>query len=654
MNVRAIEAVGLQKRYGAVLAVGGLDLNVERGELFGLVGADGAGKTTSIRMLCTLTLPSAGEARILGMDTVKEAGGIKKKIGYMSERFNLYSKLTVEENLDFFSRLRNIPGDVSERRKKELLSFCRLDAFRKRLAEHLSGGMQKKLALACSLIHEPEVVFLDEPTTGVDPVSRRDFWRIIAGFLSRGITVLVSTPYLDEAERFNRVAFMHRGKIIACDTPEALKSGLAGEILEIRASPAHRAVTTLRQATFSGTPQLFGDSVHVMVTDVEKDSVEIRNLLDRNSIALEQIRVIPPRLEDAFVIRLAELEYKTSGQRAYNSRPVGGVLAGNEQGGPAIEVMELTRKFGDFTAVDRVTFEVKQGEIFGLLGPNGSGKTTTIRMITGLLAPTSGKVLVLGKDVATGTESLRSKMGYMSQKFSLVTDLTVEENINLYSGLYGLSASQLEEEKSWVLEMAGLRDKKKMMPSELSGGWKQRLALGCTIIHRPEVIILDEPTAGVDPLSRRSFWELIQELAATGTTVFVTTHYMNEAEHCHRLGLFYKGKLIAMGSPEQLKSEPVRGDLIEVICSDYASALGVLSVDDRYRQAGLFGSAIHIRVDNAKTASPEIETLLGKGNITVSRISQIPFTLEDVFISLVEEYEERETSLADRNGEKGA
>ena len=650
MNIPAIEAKGLQKRYEQVLAVRGLDLEVQRGEIFGLVGADGAGKTTTIQMLCTLSLPSAGEARILGMDTVKQARDIKERIGYMSERFNLYPTLTVDENLDFFARLRNIPRDVSEHRKKELLGFCRLEPFRKRHAEHLSGGMQKKLALACSLIHEPEVIFLDEPTTGVDPVSRRDFWRIISGFLSRGITILVSTPYLDEAERFNRVALMHQGQIVACDTPQNLKAELAGELLEIRANPAHQAVATLKRATFSSTPQLFGDTIHVMVDEAEKRRSEIKHLLEQENITIADIRPISPGLEDVFVTRLAGLEEKPASQGVPNNS-VDTLIKEDNLSEIAVQVSDLTRKFGDFTAVDHVNFEVKRGEIFGLLGPNGSGKTTTIRMITGLLAPTSGSAHVLGQDMSREANVTQAKMGYMSQKFSLFPDLTVEENINLYGGLYGLSASLLEERKKWVLDMAGLRGKEKLMPLELSGGWKQRLALGCTIIHSPEVIFLDEPTAGVDPLSRRSFWELIQELAAHGTTIFITTHYMDEAEHCHRLGLLYQAKLIALGSPLQLKTDQVKGELIEVASSDYARTLELLSTDARYHQVSLFGSTVHVMVDDAKTASPEIKSLLETGNVTVHGISRIPFTMEDVFISLVEA---QEMTLANQSREKGA
>lgn len=650
MNIPAIEARSLQKRYKETLAVRGMDLVVQRGEIFGLVGADGAGKTSTIQMLCTLSLPSAGEARVLGMDTVRQAGSIRKRIGYMSERFNLYPTLTVEENLNFFARLRSIPPDVSEQRKKELLGFCRLEPFRNRHAEHLSGGMQKKLALACSLIHEPEVIFLDEPTTGVDPISRRDFWRIISDFLSRGITVLVSTPYLDEAERFNRVVLMHQGQIIACDTPQNLKAELVGELMEIRAKPARKAVTVLKQMPFPTTPQLFGDTIHMLVDETEKRSLEVKHLLEQKAITVAGIRRIAPGLEDVFMTQLARLQEKPERQSAYDNS-VDTLNKENDQGEITIEVSDLTRKFGDFTAVNQVSFEIKRGEIFGLLGPNGSGKTTTIRMITGLLAPTSGSARVLGRDMAIEADVVQPKMGYMSQKFSLFPDLTVNENINFYGGLYGLSASLLEERKKWVLDMAGLRGKEKSLPRDLAGGWKQRLALGCTIFHSPEVIFLDEPTAGVDPLSRRFFWELIQDLAAKGTTIFVTTHYMDEAEHCQRLALMYQGRLIAIGSPLQLKTDRVRGELIEVVSSDYTRALELLSADARYHHVSLFGNAIHVVVDEATTARPEIRSLLDTANITVYSINRIPFTMEDVFISLVEE---QEMPLAGQSSGKGA
>ena len=650
MNTPAIEARGLQKKYDSVLAVSGLDLRIERGEMFGLVGADGAGKTTTIRMLCTLVLPSAGQARVLGMDTVRDAAGIKEKIGYVAERFNLYPTLTVEENLSFFAKLRNIPPEVSEERMKELLHFCRLEPFRKRHAEHLSGGMQKKLALACSLIHEPEVIFLDEPTTGVDPVSRRDFWRIIAGFLARGITVLVSTPYLDEAERFNRIAFMHKGQIIACDTPQNLKARFPGELLEIRTSQVNKVVTVLPQAPFVQTAQIFGSTVHVMVDRAEERRAEINRLLKEQSIPVTDLRLISAGLEDVFVTQLAGLEDGlTSWSAAENS--VDSVAEESSPSEDAIQVTDLSKKFGDFTAVDRVSFNVRRGEIFGLLGPNGSGKTTIIRMITGLLQPTAGNARVMGEDMSVMADIVQARIGYMSQKFSLFNDLTVEENINFYGNLYSLSASLLKERKEWVLNMAGLRGKEKAMAAELAGGWKQRLALGCTIIHSPEVVFLDEPTAGVDPLSRRAFWELIQELSTRGTTIFITTHYMDEAEHCHRLGLMYQGQLIALGSPHQLKTEQVKGELLEVASSDYARSLALLSADPRYHQVSLFGSAIHVVVDEARIASPEIKRLLESGGVTVHGINRIPFSMEDLFISLMEAQEMNHSASLAQKGD---
>ena len=645
----AIEARRLQKRYDDVLAVNGLDLRVERGEIFGLVGADGAGKTTTIQMLCTLNPPTAGTAAVLGMDTVKQAAGIKGKIGYMSERFTLYPTLTVEENLDFFARLRNIPHEVSEQRKTELLSFCRLEPFRKRHAEHLSGGMQKKLALACSLIHEPEVIFLDEPTTGVDPISRRDFWRIISGYLSRGITVLVSTPYLDKAERFNRVALMHQGQIITCDTPANLKAALEGELLEIRAHPLNHAAAILAKIPFCQKPQVFGDTIHVMVDDAEKRRGEIKSALEQKLETVDEIQRIAPGLEDVFVNLLSGREQDAESQHKINNSADRAIkeMSFDET---AIEVSNLTRRFGHFTAVDQVSFNVKRGEIFGLLGPNGSGKTTTIRMITGLLEPSAGNAYILGYDMKETSDEAQCRMGYMSQKFSLFSDLTVEENINFYGGLYGLSRSSLEGRKKWVLDMAGLRGKEKLMPRELSGGWKQRLALGCAVLHDPEVIFLDEPTSGVDPLSRRTFWEFIQELAAEGITIFVTTHYMDEAEHCHRLGLLYQGELIALGSPLQLKTDGVKGELVEVISSNLTRTLELLSTDARYRQSSFFGSTIHTVVDNAETASADIKSMLEGSNITVSAIHRIPFTMEDVFMSLVEEQESTLTAEGARKG----
>jgi ABC-2 type transport system ATP-binding protein len=642
MTAPAIEAINLQKRYGNIEAVRGLNLSVARGELFGLVGADGAGKTSTIQMLCTLTVPSSGRASILGLDTVKQAEAIKPRIGYMSERFTLYATLTVSENLDFFARLRKVPGAVAEKRKRELLEFSRLTDFQERQAQYLSGGMQKKLALCCSLIHQPDVLFLDEPTTGVDPVSRRDFWRILTGFLAGGITVFVSTPYMDEAERFNRVAFIHQGQVAACDTPANLKAGLKRSLLEINVEPLRAAIKALEGLLPAGSVNIFGESLHLSVDDPVTTLQQVRAQLEAAGVRLTGSRQIAPGLEDVFVTYL-----KTESAGApLQAAPVNpAVIDSGPSGASAIAVSDLTKKFDSFTAVDAVNFEVSRGEVFGFLGPNGSGKTTTIRMLCGLMEPTAGSGRVLSHDMARESHRVRSRIGYMSQRFSLFNDLTVEENINFYGGLYGLSGRRLRERRDWVLAMAGLGGKERSLPRGLSGGWRQRLALGCAIIHQPEVIFLDEPTAGVDPLSRRYFWELIQELADRGTAIFITTHYMDEAEHCHRLGLMYEGKLIALGSPVELKSGLAAGKLLEVVTPDFVRAADILSGYSNCRQVSLFGSAVHLVVDGASMAAESVRGLLIERNIPVTSVSTIPFTMEDVFISLIEKQKSEVSTL---------
>jgi ABC-2 type transport system ATP-binding protein len=637
----AVESRDLHKSYGSLEAVAGIDLTVRRGEIFGLVGPDGSGKTTTIQMLCTLSRPSAGQARVLNMDTVKMAERIKPRIGYMSERFTLYPTLTVEENIDFFARLRQVNRAVLEQRKKELLGFSRLDGFRHRLSEQLSGGMQKKLALCCSLIHKPEIIFLDEPTNGVDPISRRDFWLIILRFVSEGVTFVVSTSYLDEAERFNRVALMHLGKIVACGTPRGLESTLRGDLLQVTTEYPHKALLALRDMTGVSSAQVFGDNVHLLVESTQGIISDIEEVLTARNLKAVQIRPITPTLEDVFVSLLDQSGRQAAGSdRVVETSPA--IANGLHGIQPPIVVSELTRKFGPFVAVNKISFEVAQGEIFGFLGPNGSGKTTTIRMLCGLLLPTSGQAFVLGQDIRSASNLVRAQMGYMSQKFSLFPDLTVWENINFYAGLYGLRAAVLEKRKEWVLDMAGLRGKEKSLPRELSAGWKQRLSLGCSVIHRPRVVFLDEPTSGVDPVSRRFFWEFIHELAGHGTTILVTTHYMDEAEHCQRLGLMHQGELIAVGSPSQLKNEQARGKILEITCSDLPRAIELLSIRTDFRQLSLFGASIHLVVDRPNEDYRDIRDILEGNGISVQGLGQVPFTMEDAFVSIMEK---RNTSL---------
>jgi len=481
----AVVINNLSKRFGELTAVNSLTLSVAPGELFGLVGSDGAGKTTTLRMLSGVMDASAGDVMVLGCSG-KNLTPVQGRIGYMSQRFGLYPDLTVAENIRFYADLFGVETAERKARTERLLAFSGMAPFSGRQAGRLSGGMKQKLGLCCALIHKPELLLLDEPTNGVDPVSRRDFWRILTDLQSEGVTIIVATAYLDEAARCDRVGLLHNGRLIACGTPAELTGNGAITLDELVIGKIGGDTST--PLTMHGS------------TEIIKPSPD-----------------------------------------------------SNQQ--QAVILNHLTKTFGDFTAVDGVSLSVPKGQIFGFLGPNGAGKSTTIRMLCGILTPTSGSGQVAGFDIATQPESIKENIGYMSQRFSLYEDLTVEENIAFYAGVYRLTENKRKERTEWVIKMAGLTERRSSKAGELSGGWRQRLALGCAILHEPPIVFLDEPTSGVDPLSRRKFWELIYSLAEKGVTVFVTTHYMDEAEYCDRLALIYRGELIAVGTPLELKQE---------------------------------------------------------------------------------------------------
>ena len=566
MENYAISTQGLTKRFKKLTAIDGVNIGVKKGEIFGLVGPDGAGKTTTIQMLCGIMTPSAGAANVAGVDIIKEPGALGGRIGYMSEGFSLYGSLSIGENIDFFSELYQVGKEERFERKEKLLKFSRLTKFVNRHAEKLSGGMKKKLALSCTLMYSPEILFLDEPTTGVDPVSRREFWNIMHDFISEGVTVFVCTPYMDEAERCDRVALMYQGHILKCDTPQHLKSSLNNNLLAVRTNALRQTVEIFRQNSNYGQVEIFGEELHLTVEDAAKEKKQVLSFLQTNGIQVIDIREIIPSLEDIFVTSINEESKDNDGLN--NQRKEIGTYnytrSINDTNTNSVEVKDLSKRFGDFIAVNNVSFKVRKGEIFGFLGPNGSGKSTTIKMLCGLHKPTSGNAYITGYNIADRAREVKSRIGYMSQKFSLYNDLTAEENIDFYAGIYGLTGAVLKERKSWVLEMAGLTGQENVITSDLSGGWKQRLALGCSILHQPEILFLDEPTSGVDPIARRQFWDLIYQLSDQGVTVFVTTHYMDEAEHCHRIAIIYYGNMIALGSPAQLKSEHSAGDISEV------------------------------------------------------------------------------------------
>ncbi len=632
-----ILAEHLTKYYKKVQAVRGIDLTVRRGEIFGLVGPDGAGKTTTIQMLVGILNPTSGHATVTGLDIVKDAAHLGERIGYMSEGFTLYGTLSVEENLNFFADLYSGPASEREARKERLLEFSRLAEFKGRRAEQLSGGMQKKLALAGALIHTPEVLFLDEPTTGVDPVSRRDFWRILYDFVAEGVTVFVSTPYMDEAERCTRVALMRGGEIIRADTPTGLKRTMRGVAVEIIAEPQVRAVEFLKRAEGVSQVQVLGERLHLLLDQDSDRIARLKEQMRSENIKVHDAREIVPSVEDVFIEAIAGGER----QEARGESPISRLSPSaprdlNMQNGNAVILSNLTRKFGDFVAVDNISLTVKRGEIFGFLGPNGSGKTTTIRMLCGLLAPTSGTGTVAGFDIRTQQQQIKPRIGYMSQRFSLYKDMTVEENIDFYTGVYEVPPARRAERKQWVLEMAGLRGKEKTLTRDLAGGWKQRLALGCAILHEPEILFLDEPTSGVDPISRRQFWDWIFNIASQGVTVFVTTHYMDEAEHAHSLGLIYNGRLIATGSPEELRQNMRAGELIEIAADRPVEAADVIAGLPFTLHSAVFGDKVHALVEDATAAVASINQVLRAKNLSPREIQPVPLSLEDLFIVFIE------------------
>ena len=634
IRVRDLRKV-YRTRRGPMEAVRGVSFDVYPGEIFGLVGPDGAGKTTTIQMLCGLLTPTAGEATVAGVDVVRDPEALGGRVGYMSEGFTLYGSLTVEENLDFFAQLYKVPPEVAVERKERLLRFARLEEARNRRAEHLSGGMKKKLALACTLIHQPQILFLDEPTTGVDPVSRQEFWKLLYEFLAEGITIFVTTPYMDEAERCHRVALMRRGEIIAMDAPEALKGMIHGVAVDIVAHPQTRAVARLREIPGVTQVQVFGERLHLLLRDGEALARNLPQRLAQAGVTVTHMEITKPSLEDVFIAAIEELRAAEDVRRPIIPLPEEEPDR-NGHREAAILAEGLTKRFGSVLAVDNVTFTVGKGEVFGFLGPNGSGKTTTIRMLCGLLPPTAGRATVAGFDVVRERGRMKPHIGYMSQKFSLYNDLTVEENIRFYGDVYDLPPRRFQERRRWVLEMAGLVGKEHLLTRDLSGGWKQRLALGCAILHDPQVLFLDEPTSGVDPVSRREFWDLIFALVAQGTTVFVTTHYMDEAEHCHRLGLIYRGRLIALGSPAQLRANMKLGSLIEVPVRDPLAALAPLEGLSEVIQTGIFGDKLHVLVWEAEAGQEAVERALHSLGLLAGPIRPVSLSLEDLFMLFIE------------------
>ncbi len=637
----AIVAQNLSKRFGELLAVDSLSLGIQPGEIFGIVGPDGAGKSTTLRMLAGIMNPTSGTARVIGFDTQTDSDHVKDNIAYMSQRFGLYADLTVQENIDFYADLYGMPRRARDTRIERLLDFSGMRPFRKRLAGKLSGGMKQKLQLMCALIHTPKALLLDEPTNGVDPLSRRDFWRILYQLLKEDVAILVTTAYLDEAERCGHVALLDHGRFLASGTPREVKQLMRGTILSIRSPDARKASVLLRGKLDCESVEVFGDNVHVVTNDFEKAKSESIALLDTAGLRYEDMRAQVVSLEDVFVSVLGS-EAGNIGKCvpvSSDSEPTNEPSIVTRGNGIAVKVENLTRRFGNFTAVNKVSFDVPTGQIFGFLGPNGAGKSTVIRMLCGLLQPSDGGGTVAGFDVNTQPELIKQNIGYMSQKFSLYEDLTVEENIDFYGGIYGLEGPRLESRKTWALEMSGLTEHRRSLASILSGGWKQRMALACAILHEPPIIFLDEPTSGVDPLSRRRFWDLIYKMADRGITIFVTTHYMEEAEYCDRIALIFRGHIIAMGTPLELKTKMMHEQIIDIRCADPQDVMDKLEALPEVKDIALFGAGMHAVVSDASAAERAVRHKLEDLDVRIERIEKITPSMEDVFVSLIEESE---------------
>ncbi len=545
----AIEIAGLSKRFGANEALQNLTARIVMGHLTGLVGPDGAGKTTLMRLMAGLLRPDSGNVRILGQDTMAASGRIPELVGYMPQRFGLYEDLTVLENLKLYARLRGLSGSDRPARFDRLLSFTRLGPVCGRLAGALSGGMKQKLGLACALLGEPRVLLLDEPGVGVDPVSRQDLWRMVHALTTEGVAVVWATAYLDEAERCETVLLLNEGRVAFAGPPEKLTTNLADRSFSLASPATDRRLLLSRALSLPSVCDgvIQGESVRVVLR-AGADRGELEALAREAGTTLAPVK---PRFEDGFIDLLGGGPRGVS-ELAERMAPVS--LASEL----AVECRDLTRRFGDFTATDRVSFQVAAGEIFGLLGPNGAGKSTTFKMLCGLLRPSSGEALVTGLDLRTAASEAKSRLGYMAQKFSLYGLLSVRQNLEFSAGVYGLSGATKRSRVEEMIEIFHLQAYLKSAPDELPLGYKQRLALACAVMHDPPVLFLDEPTSGVDPITRREFWTHINGMVRKGVTVLVTTHFMDEAEYCDRVALMYQAQVIALDAPDALKREAAR------------------------------------------------------------------------------------------------
>jgi len=541
---------GVSKVFAAggrrVQALDQVDIHTQPGKVTGLIGPDGAGKTTLMRLATGLLLPDRGDIRVLDRDVVREPLAVQSAVGYMPQRFGLYEDLSVQENLDLYADLQGVAGSDRAARYAELMQMTGLAPFTRRLAGRLSGEMKQKLGLACALLRAPRLLLLDEPTVGVDPVSRRELWQIVYRQVrEQGMSVLLSTAYIDEAERCDEVILLHQGQRLAQDSPQAFSAPLRGRVFHVSSDQLGKRALQQRLSQMPG----------VLDAIIEGEQVRVVTGTDGLPALPEGWVSSPaePLFEDAFIDRLqGEVQADIP---AVPAAPPAGVQAEVQTGAaPVIEVEDLQRWFGDFQAVKGVSFPVNKGEIFGLLGANGAGKSTTFRMLCGLLPVSAGEVRVAGLDLRLAAAHARGRLGYMAQRFSLYEDLTVMQNLRFFASAYGLGCARRKTRIDWALETFELRGYAANSSRDLPLGYKQRLAMAAALMHEPDILFLDEPTSGVDPLARREFWQRINALAAAGVTVLVTTHFMDEANYCDRLVIMAAGEVLVEGTPAEMKA----------------------------------------------------------------------------------------------------
>ena len=535
----AIQIINVSKTFPAMErpALDAINASIRPGIITGLVGPDGAGKTTLIRLMAGLLLPTYGEIRVMGFNTEKDSEQLHEITGYMPQKFGLYEDLTVIENLNLYADLHSLRSEEKKEAFEQMLRFTSLKPFIHRLAGKLSGGMKQKLGLACALLSHPKVLLLDEPSVGVDPLSRRELWKMVQGLAHKGITVVWSTSYLDEADKCQEVLLLNEGKLLFYGPPKELTKQVDGRVFQFDVPLKQRRIALkkllARPAIVDGVIQ--GSTIRLVCAN----SFPLKS---RNP----QWKLVKPRFEDAFMDVLG-------GGPGGESILAEHIPLKKESNVKPIQAEHLTKRFGNFTAASNISFTIKKGEVFGLLGPNGAGKSTIFKMLCGLLQPTEGKALVSGLNLKTATSAARARIGYMAQKFSLYGDLSVKENLDFFSGVYGLSG-QLRMRK--IDQMVNIFELSPYLESNaglLPLGYKQRLALACAVMHEPDVLFLDEPTSGVDPITRREFWSHINGMVEKGVTIMVTTHFMEEAEYCDRIALIYGGLNIASGTPDELK-----------------------------------------------------------------------------------------------------